>query len=230
MNSASQMDGRLLRPGYLRLQPDRDWSSNQRPHSCRLEYLASGKSRALSVTRPKDPQAEVTTSQPTSTWVLTLPLRGNPSVRKPLMIFGQDESVINHFLLKSKPWVGTKGQRLLLPKTEGLSLMISAIQSCKTGFDIHIGCILDMEEINDVCRRGENNVDVDAAVTVHGQATNKDLKESPFVVSFGLGAHNEGYWTCNHMSVQQFEDCVDCIKVLYPQFNFAFLFDHSQRS
>jgi hypothetical protein len=26
----------------------------------------------------------------------------------------------------------------------------------------------------------------------------------------------------------QFEDCVDCLKVMYPQFDFAFLFDHSQ--
>ena len=26
----------------------------------------------------------------------------------------------------------------------------------------------------------------------------------------------------------QFEDCVDCLKVMYPQFDFVFLFDHSQ--
>jgi hypothetical protein len=29
------------------------------------------------------------------------------------------------------------------------------------------------------------------------------------------------------MSVQ-FEDCVDCTKVIYPHFDFVFLFDHSQ--
>jgi hypothetical protein len=29
------------------------------------------------------------------------------------------------------------------------------------------------------------------------------------------------------MSVQ-FEDCVDCLKVIYPHFDFVFLFDHSQ--
>jgi hypothetical protein len=27
--------------------------------------------------------------------------------------------------------------------------------------------------------------------------------------------------------VTQLEDCVDCVKVMYPQFNFVFLFDHS---
>jgi hypothetical protein len=53
------------------------------------------------------------------------------------------------------------------------------------------------------------------------------LKHSPFVVYFELGANNEGYWTYNHMAIQ-FEDCVDCLKVIYPHFDFAFLFDHSQ--
>ena len=43
-------------------------------------------------------------------------------------------------------------------------------------------------------------------------------------MSFELGANNEGYWTYNHTSVQ----FVDCIKGLYPQFDFVFLFDHSQ--
>ncbi len=27
--------------------------------------------------------------------------------------------------------------------------------------------------------------------------------------------------------VIQFEDCVDCLIVLYPQYNYVFLFDHS---
>ena len=155
---------------------------------------------------------------------------GNLSVRKPpsmkpLMIFGQDESVFNQFLLKSRQWVGPQGQRPLLPKTDGMSLMLSAFQSRETGFSVHISRI-QMEEIND-CRRGQNYVDLDAAIAIHGQVSKKDLKESPFVVSFELGANNDGYWTYNHMSIQ-FEDCVDCVKVLFPQFDFIFLFDHSQ--
>ena len=36
---------------------------------------------------------------------------------------------------------------------------------------------------------------VDAAIAIHGQALKKDLKQSPFVVYFELGANNEGYWT-----------------------------------
>jgi hypothetical protein len=155
---------------------------------------------------------------------------GNLSVRKPpdakpLMIFGQDESVFNQFLLSNQQWVGPQGQRPLLPKTDGISFMVSALQSRETGFGVHISEI-QFDEINEA-RRGRNYVDVDAAIAIHGQATKKDLKHSPFVVYFELGANNEGYWTYNHMAIQ-FEDCVDCLKVIYPHFDFAFLFDHSQ--
>ncbi len=65
---------------------------------------------------------------------------GNLSVRKqpgtePLMIFGQDESVFNQFLLKARQWVSPDGRRALLPKTDGLSVMLSALQSRETGFE-----------------------------------------------------------------------------------------------
>ncbi len=109
--------------------------------------------------------------------------RGNLSVRKPpeekpFMMFGKDESVYSQHHLKSKQWVGPLGQWALFPKTDGFSLMISAIQSCETGFGVHISCTL-LEEINEV-RRGTNYVDVDAAMAIHGQHGKKDLKESPF--------------------------------------------------
>ena len=63
---------------------------------------------------------------------------GNLSVRKPpdmkpLMIFGQDESVYRQFLLGNRQWVGPQGQHPLLPKTDGLTLMVSALQSRETG-------------------------------------------------------------------------------------------------
>ena len=83
-----------------------------------------------------------------------------------------------------------------------------------------------MEEINHV-RCGQNYFDVNAAMAIQGQTLKKDLKESPFVVYFELGANNEGHWTYNHMAIQ-FEDCIDCLKVIYPHFNVALLFDHSQ--
>ena len=80
---------------------------------------------------------------------------------------------------------------------------------------------IQLEEINKA-RRGQNYVDLNAALAVHGQVDKKDLlEESTFVVSFELGANNEGYWTYNHVSIQ-FEDCVNCIKVIYTHFKFVF--------
>jgi hypothetical protein len=54
------------------------------------------------------------------------------------------------------------------------------------------------------------------------------LKESPFVKYFELGANNKGYWGYNHM-VLHLEDCVDCLKVVYPHLGCLSLFDHSSR-
>jgi hypothetical protein len=84
---------------------------------------------------------------------------------------------------------------------EGMSLMLSAIQSREKGFGVHISRC-QLEEINDL-RQGQNYVDLDAAIAFnHGQVCKKDLKESPFVVSLLMGANNEGHWTYNHVSIQ----------------------------
>jgi hypothetical protein len=56
----------------------------------------------------------------------------------------------------------------------------------------------------------------------------KEIKESPFIKYFEHEANNEGYWGYNHM-VLQLEDCVDCLKVVYPHLDFVFLFNHSSR-
>jgi hypothetical protein len=75
---------------------------------------------------------------------------GNLSVRKPpslkpLVIFGQDESVFNQFVLKPRQWVGPLGQRPLLPKSNnGMSLMLSAIQSRETGWLEAVESIVDI--------------------------------------------------------------------------------------
>ena len=103
--------------------------------------------------------------------------------------------------------------------------MVSAFQSHETGFSINIS-ETQLGEINHA-HWGQHYVDKDAAMAIHGHTAKKELLHSPFVVYFELGANNEGYWTYNHMAIQ-FEDCVDCLEVIYPQFDFAFLFDHSQ--
>jgi hypothetical protein len=85
---------------------------------------------------------------------------------------------------------------------------------------------VQLEEINE-SRCGKTYVDIDAAMATHGQAAKKDLKQSPFVVYFELRANNEQFRMYSHIAIQ-FEDCVNCLSVLYPHFDFAFLFDHSQ--
>ncbi len=59
---------------------------------------------------------------------------GNVSVRspagsKPLIIFGQDESVFNQFSHSSMRWLGPSQQRSIMPKTAGMGIMRSCFQS-----------------------------------------------------------------------------------------------------
>jgi hypothetical protein len=51
-----------------------------------------------------------------------------------------------------------------VPKTDVMSLMLSAIQLRETGFGVEISRI-QMDEINET-RRGHNYVDLDAAIAV----------------------------------------------------------------
>ena len=59
-----------------------------------------------------------------------------------------------------------------------------------------------------------------------GNSFKKELTDSPFVRKLEYGANKEGYWCYEHMVVQ-LEDCIDVLRVLYPDFDFIFLFDHS---
>jgi hypothetical protein len=84
---------------------------------------------------------------------------------------------------------------------------------------------MKLAKIN-VLRRGKKYVDKAAAIDVLNNAEKQDLTESPFVKYSELGANNEGYWGYNKM-VLQLEDCVDCLKAVYPHLASVFLFDHS---
>jgi hypothetical protein len=154
----------------------------------------------------------------------TTSIRVKDELFRPLMIFGQDESAFHQFMLKAKNWVGPNGERALLPKNDGIAVMISAFISRDTGFGLEIDATM-LARIN-LSRRGEKYTDEFAASDIYNAVEKKDLKESPFVKFFELGANNEGYWGYNHM-VLQLEDCVDCLKVVCPDFDFVFLFDHS---
>ena len=143
---------------------------------------------------------------------------------RPLEIVGQDECVFMQYLLGGRNWVGSNGERPLLPKTDGDGKMISAFQSRLLGF----GRPMTAEELAAVnlYRCGKTYWDTEAALEVHKQTAKQPLRESPFLRSIVVGANNDGYWNSMHMSIQ-FEDCVDCCKTLYNN-DWLFLFDHSQ--
>ncbi len=105
-------------------------------------------------------------------------------------------------------------------------MMISSFICCEYGLIQHLNeAKLDQVNAN---RQGTKYSDEDTAVKVFGSYLKKPLTmdKSPFLHYFDYGENKEGYWDYNHM-VLQFEDVVDCLKVMHPNFHFVFLFDHS---
>jgi hypothetical protein len=82
----------------------------------------------------------------------------------PILIFGQDESAFHQFLLKSKNWTGPKGECALLPKSEEMAVMVSAIVSRDTGFGLQLDST-QLAEINS-SRQGRKYTDAAAAMDV----------------------------------------------------------------
>ena len=98
---------------------------------------------------------------------------------RPIMIVGQDESVFAQYLLGSKTWVGPRGQRPLLPKSEGDGYMLSAFVSREFGF----GRELSADELVRVntARRGidKTYIDIQAAMEILKSTHKPILTESP---------------------------------------------------
>ena len=143
-------------------------------------------------------------------------------VDKPIVVFiGQDEAIFKQFSFLSKMWTGPKGERPLLPKDEGAGVMISSF-ICR-----EYGLIKELDQdtlhsVNEI-RQGARYTDEEAAIEVYGSSLKPLLVagKSPFLTYFDYGENKEGYWDYNHM-VLQFEDVVDCLKIMHPQFHFVF--------
>ena len=147
---------------------------------------------------------------------------------RPKIIVGQDECVFAQWMLASKTcWIGPKGERPLLPKSEGDGYMLSAFVAREFGF----GRQMTAEELAKVNEQrqgmGTTYIEMEAAMEI--LSTRKTLlPESPFVKYPFIGIKNEGYWNSYLMGLH-FEDIlVECLQVLYPEYDFVFLFDHSQ--
>ncbi|KAI2499988.1 hypothetical protein MHU86_14511 [Fragilaria crotonensis] len=148
-----------------------------------------------------------------------------PKPSRPIEIYGQDESVFSQYLFPPKSWVGPNQQRGLMPKSLGEGLMISAFVSRDTGFGMPISDE-NLAAINEI-RHGKEYIDKTAALEVYKCTRKPPLTQSPFVRHLLIGATKGGYWNSFHMAIQ-LEDAVDCLQYLRPQFDFVFLFDHSQ--
>jgi hypothetical protein len=162
----------------------------------------------------------------------SLPYGGHLSVHKgvgekPMIMLGQDECIFKQFNLTNKSWSDPEGTRALLPKDDGQGVMISAFVSREFGFGMKLTSS-QLDEINRERSKEENKYysDKDAAFVRNGSEIKPKLTSSPFVHQFEYGNNLDGYWTYDCM-ILQLEDCIDCLKVLYPSFQFCFLFDHS---
>ena len=159
----------------------------------------------------------------------TLPYGGNLSVRKPhnqkpTLILGQDECIFKQFVFTKGNWLLPDGTKQLIPKDEGQGVMLSSFTSRELGYGYEITQDI-LDEIN-MKRNNTSYSDTDAAKLKNGTTIKPLLTESPFTRELEYGLNNEGYWTYESM-VLQLEDCIDVLTHTHPQFQYVFLFDHS---
>ena len=149
-----------------------------------------------------------------------------PGGRK-LVRIGQDEACFNQFASSKSAWVGSKGERGLLPKHDGAGIMISGFTSRELGFGVEWNDEL-RNKVNDL-RAGQTYADEEAAIEVYGRIQKHELEENPFVRYFEYGANYQGYWNSFHM-ICQTEDVVDVLKVVFDfnEYKVQLVVDHSQ--
>ena len=158
-----------------------------------------------------------------------MPFGGYLSVRKPrtkkkTMIIGQDECIFKQFLFAKSFWSLPDGTKQIIPKDDGHGVMLLSFCCWELGLGFDIPP--DVLDIVNKKREGSIYSDEVAATTLQLKAEKPPLTTTPFTRQFKYGNNHEGYWSYHHM-VLQLEDCVDVLKVLHPDFDFIFLFDHS---
>jgi hypothetical protein len=115
-----------------------------------------------------------------------------PPNAKPLICFGQDECIFKQYIFSHKSWTAPDGQKAVIPKDDGLGVMISAFVSREFGY----GMELSPEELQQVNneREGKDYSDQLAATSIRGRTVKQELTESPFAIEFEYGANGQGYW------------------------------------
>jgi hypothetical protein len=102
--------------------------------------------------------------------------------------------------------------------------MISAMISREFGWGIHT--TKEQLQTKNAMRLGQACRDDESTKAKRGPAIKNPHTCSPFIREFEYGSKGEGYWSYEHMVIL-LEDCIDCLKVLYSQYDFVFLLDHS---
>ena len=148
--------------------------------------------------------------------------------RRPSIIIGQDESVFKQYSFSSKSWQGVSGERTLLPKSDGYSLMVSAFCSRVFGLGLHVNS-QQLEEINK--RRSEGDtahyLNKESANEIYGTTLKKIFNDKHLLIRyFEVGIMREGYWNFHHMALQ-IEDMFDVLAVIYPHCDYVLLMDQS---
>jgi len=103
-----------------------------------------------------------------------LSIRRDPTLTRPLMIIGQDETVFKQYTFSQKCWVGPGGETQLLPKSDGYSRMVSGFVSRSFG----VGLLLSQDELDKVNERRMGSewghyVSKDSAMTVYATTKKK---------------------------------------------------------
>ena len=158
-----------------------------------------------------------------------LSVRRDPNVR-PKVICGQDETAVKQFTFSSNCWHDMNGATTLLPKSDGLTKMLSGYVIRDTG----LGIELTDEQFDAINKRRTDTdsmwneyVSKDSALEIYGKTKKTKLTSKHALVQyFDVGMHNEGYWNYHRMALQN-EDVFDVLSVVFPNCDFVLLMDQS---
>ncbi len=157
-----------------------------------------------------------------------LSIRRHPTLTRPLMMIGQDETVFKQYSLSQKCWVGPDGETQLLLKSDGYSRMISGFVSRSFKVGVHLS-ETELNKVNERRVRSEwcHYLSKDSALTVYGTTRKKKLVNNLTLMRFfDVGINLEGFWNYDQMALQV-EDMYDVVSVKFPQYNFLLLLDQS---
>jgi hypothetical protein len=120
--------------------------------------------------------------------MVTTSLGGNLSVQfpqgsKPLIIFGHDECIFKQFLMPGKQWYGPNRETYVVPKDDGMGVMISAFQSREFGFGLNL-TKEDLVKVNQ--QRVGRYCDKETAIDKQKSATRQHLPHCRSFVSMNM--------------------------------------------